>query len=258
MTLALRPMIKTGIASCAAIAPQARYDRMILVLSHMRAATTALSSVLCSHPSVSGYGETHVTHDGGLAPARVLVNLALRRAYAPGAPLLFDKILHDRLDRDAPEAFFAARCIFMARHPGAAVASICKLAAKTGMTDVARPDDAARYYLARLHTLQAHWQNLPPENRFGLSAESLLADPEGMIDRLGTWLRLTPVLRNEYVSHAATQKGGGGDPTRSASLTRIEARRGAAPLLPPVGVEPDLAAACVAAYDSLLGRFQPA
>lgn len=255
MTFSLRPMLKTGLACCASVTPQARYESVIFVLSHMRAATTALSNVLCSHAQVSGYGETHVSYNNGLSPARLVVNLTLRRAYAPSAPWVFDKVLHDRLDNAPAAAFYKARAIVMVRHPAPAIRSICALAARTGMRDVETPEDAARYYLARTRTLSKHWQSFPDANRFGLSAEALLADPAEMIDRIGDWLNVAPKLTNTYVSHVASQRGGGGDPTRSAGLTRIEALPPQPEPGLPQGLKPDLANACVTAYHDLLALF---
>ncbi|AXI46690.1 sulfotransferase family protein [Sulfitobacter sp. SK012] len=251
-----RDMTKAFVGkNVAAFAPQARYSRMILVLSHMRSATTALSNVLCSHPAISGYGETHVTHTEANSPGQVLVNVARRRAYEPRAKFLFDKVLHDHLDVKAPQAFADARAIFLVRAPGPAVASIVKLAAATSLQEVREPGQAALYYANRLESLAQRWQTFSPERRFGLTAERLLDDPDSVVDQIGNWLDLSPQLENRYVSHKATQLGGGGDPTASARLSKIEARPSAAPS-PVVGVDAYLNKRCQSAYGVLVAAFE--
>ncbi len=258
MTLRMRETLKQGAGRAARLAPQAQYARGIFVLSHMRAATTALSNVLCSHPSISGYGETHVRHDREDAPGRVLVNLALRRAFHPRAPYVIDKILHTALDADVPRAFFDARAVFVLRSPGAAIPSIVTLARQSGMADLTTPQGAATYYASRVAHLARLWDRFPPERRFGLTAERLLASPEDAIDRLGAWLALQPRLENRYIPHAATSKGGGGDPTRAATHRRIERSQPAPQILPPPEALPDrLAHRCAEAHAALLARFGP-
>ena len=239
--------------STARLLPQARYGRMIVVLSHMRGATTALSHVLCAHPAVSGYGETHVAHDGASAPGRVLVNLARRGAFDPRAPRLLDKILHDRLDAAPPASFYAARAVFLLRAPGPAVASILRLGARTGLAEGASAETAARYYAARVERLATHWDRFAPGRRCGLSTAALLADPDAALAALGPVLGLRPPLVNRYAAHPAARAEGAGDPTRSAGLARIAA--GTEPEMPLDGVGPALAARCAAAHAALAARF---
>ena len=97
--------------------PQADYDRCIFVLSHMRGATTALTNVLCSHPQLSGYGETHVSYLAGSGPGRLAVNLMKRKALAFKAPFMVDKILHSHLDLHPDATFYRARAVFLLRAP---------------------------------------------------------------------------------------------------------------------------------------------
>ncbi|MGI3170897.1 sulfotransferase family protein [Pseudooceanicola sp. C21-150M6] len=255
MTLTVRDKVKRTAGQIACLAPQARYDRGILVLSHMRAATTALSNVICSHGAVSGYGETHVPHHSRMSPGLVIVNLALRRAYSPGAEFFFDKVLHNRLDIAPPPAFYQARAIFMIRRPAPAVKSISNLAAKTGMAEYVPANGAATYYAERVEHLSDLWDSFAPEKKLGLTAEALLTDPEAQVARIGGWLSLTPELKNEYVSHGATQKGGGGDPLRSAGLTQIEASPKPEDTSAVDGVSDALSERCHAAFEALVTKF---
>lgn len=255
MLSAPREALKTTAAMVAGLAPQARYAQGILVLSHMRSATTALSNVIASHRDVTGYGETHVTHSDRTSPGRVIVNLALRKAFDPRAHHFFDKVLHNRLDRTPPPSFFDARAIFLLRRPAPSVRSIVSLARKTGMTEAQTEVGAATYYAERVERLCELWDAFPTVRRHGLTAEALLADPDAKVAVLGQWLGLEPALRNEYVAHAATQSGGGGDPTKSAQHTRIEATDRQEETEPVAGVDDALAQRCAQAYEALASRF---
>lgn len=240
--------------------PQARYSQMVLVLSHMRSASTALSNVLTSHAALTGYGETHVCHDGAHAPGQVLVNLARRRAFDRRASLLLDKVLHNRLDDAPPPEFYTARGLFLLRGPGPVIASIRALSARTGLDEGRSADAAAQYYLARVTHLATHWARFAPQRRLGLTNTALLADPDAQIARIGQWLALTPPLENRYHTHPAAQVGGGGDPLCAARLSAITPR-----ISPPTGADlppdlppqlpRDLAARCMAAHDTLAALF---
>ncbi|ETD01703.1 sulfotransferase family protein [Rhodobacter capsulatus] len=206
--------------------PQCRFERSIFLLAHMRCGSTALSNILCSRPDISGYGEAHIRYDGPAALGRLVVNQARRGSFRPGAAHLFDKILHDRHDAQAPPGFFAARAIFLARRPGPSIRSIRDLFRGIGREDE-YPDDAAaaRYYVTRLDALARLWARFPPDRRVGLTFGALIRDPEAELSRISAALRIVPALENRYVSPAASRRGGGGDPTQSGRFTRIEPRR---------------------------------
>ncbi|MBY6005203.1 sulfotransferase [Salipiger bermudensis] len=252
MSNALRTATKSALGATVATAlPQCGYDRCIFILAHMRCGSTALSNILCTRPDVSGYGEAHVRYDGKGALGRLVVNQALRKSWKPGATHLFDKILHNRHDEAAPEAFFRSFGIFVARRPAASIRSICKLYRDLGR-DGEYPDHeaAAIYYLERLHAMHLLWDRFAPERRFGITHAALLADPEAALAALGTQLALSPPLENRYESHAASRKGGGGDPFASGKYTRIEARADApeADAALELDISPDLRAKVEAAY----------
>jgi hypothetical protein len=204
--------------------PLLDYRNCVLVLAHMRCGSTALSNILCSRSDVSGYGESHVRHDGQGALGRLAMNQMRRGGWKPDAPLLFDKILHSRHDRSAPPEFFAARAIFMVRRPGDAISSIVKLFAGLGRDEYATDEAAARYYIDRLHALESLWGRFPAECRMGITHEALLLDPDGELAKLSARLYFDPPLANRYVSLAASRKGGGGDPVVSGLHDRIESK----------------------------------
>ncbi|KIT16309.1 sulfotransferase family protein [Jannaschia aquimarina] len=216
-------------ASVATVSPQCRYDRLIVVVAHMRCGSTALSNVLCSRPDISGYGEAHIRYDGQGALGRLLVNQALRRSWSPKAHSLFDKILHDRHDLDATPGFYRARAIFVVRPPGATIRSIRKLFSSLDRGEYEDDEAAARYYADRLATMSDHWFRFPVDRRVGILHPHLISDPEATLARISSALSFDPPLENSYVSRAVSTKGGAGDPTASAKHTRIERRTGPEP-----------------------------
>lgn len=242
-------------AGAATILSQARYDRAILVLSHMRSTTTALANVLCSHPAISGYGETHVPHRTPQGMGRVVLNLAIRKAWDPKAEWVLDKILHSPLDADPPSDFFAARAIFVVRSPAPAITSIRKLSVQSGMVETQSAEGAALYYANRVEALSRLWAAFPDANRIGLTSEGLVSDPEATIERINRWLPLSEPLRNQYTAHTATQIGGGGDPTRSARLNRIEQAETPIDLSAVRDVPDTLSRRCIDGHQALVTRF---
>lgn len=221
----MRDTVKRVVGSVvAATVPHCRYDRCIFIVAHMRCGSTALSNILCSRSDTSGYGEAHIRYDGQGALGRLVVNQALRRSWSPGAQHLFDKILHSRHDAAAVPAFFTARAIFVARRPAPAIASIRKLFDGIGRGEYASDAEAAEYYIERVTQMMVQWHRFPAGRRVGLTHTELVADPDSALARISHALNLRPPLENRYTPQKASQRGGAGDPTASASHTRIEPR----------------------------------
>lgn len=202
--------------------PRLRYANCLFILAHMRCGSTALANVICSRPDVSGYGETHVPHDGPAAPGRLAINHLRHGCHRRTAPLVFDKILHSRLDERAPAQFYQARAIFLLREPAPAVRSIVHLFTRLGKDEYRTDAEAALYYLDRLRMLERHWLRFEPARRVGLTSEALLADPAGQLRRISEGLEFDPPLENSYSSAPASRRGGGGDPLVSGRHRRIE------------------------------------
>jgi hypothetical protein len=198
------------------------YRNCLFILAHMRCGSTALSNVLCSRGDVSGYGETHVRHDGQGALGRLALNQMRREAWKPGADYLFDKILHCRHDRAAPAEFFQSRAIFMVRKPDDAIRSIVALFTQLGRRACDTPEKAAVYYAQRLDTLAQLWHRFPASRRIGITHETLLHDPDLALLRISRHLGFDPPLENCYTSLAASRRAGGGDPLTSGLHRRIE------------------------------------
>lgn len=249
----MREAIKRALGrAVAGVLPQCRYERSIFVLAHMRCGSTALSNILCSRPEISGYGEAHIRHDSRAALGRLVVNQALRGAFSPRAPLLFDKLLHNRHDSAAPPEFFAARAIFIARPPGPTIRSIRKLYAGLGRAEYGTDQAAAAYYIARMEALATLWPRFAPELRVALTHATLLVDPEASLGLISDRLGFTPPLANHYASPKASRRGGGGDPLASGRHSRIVPAAEAEEAGPPLELPADI----VARAEALYGDFE--
>lgn len=220
----MREHLKSALGSSVSrLAPQARFERCLFVIAHMRCGSTALSNVLCSRPDVSGYGEAHIRYDTPNAVGRLIVNQAARRSWAPNAPILFDKILHNRHDTQPVPGFFEARAVFLARRPFRSIASIVDLYARLGRQHE-YPDlaAAARYYIDRVEQMCRLWHQFPAERRVGLTHDALLQDPDASLENISAALAIKPALENHYTSRRASRRGGAGDPLVSGAHSRIE------------------------------------
>jgi hypothetical protein len=216
----MREPLKRTAGACLALAPQARFARCLFLIGHMRCGSTALSNVLCAHPRISGYGETHVRYDRRSAPGALLLNQLRRGRWKPRNAHLFDKLLHDELDAAPPPAFFTGRAIFLSRPPAAAVPSILRLFRALGSPEYATPADAAAYYTRRLVRMRALWHAFPAERRIAVRHEDLVADPAATLERLSRFLRLTPALSNAYAEPKPLPPGAG-DPLAAHRMTAI-------------------------------------
>ncbi len=194
------------------LAPAYRYDRCIFLIGHMRCGSTALANVLCAHPSISGYGESHVRYDGRAAPGVLLLNQIRRQRWKPTARFLFDKLLHDDLDAAVPPEFFSAHAIFLSRGPERSVPSILRLFRAIGSAEYATEAQAAAYYARRLERMRALFQRFPATRRIALDCDRLVADPAAELRRLTMFLGLSPDISNAYPPHRTAVARGAGDP----------------------------------------------
>lgn len=255
----LRDTVK-GLAGrgMAAVNPQCRFERTIFILAHMRCGSTALSNVLCSRPDVSGYGEAHVRYRSEESLGRLVVNQALRGGWKPRAAYLFDKLLHNRHDAEAPASFFRARAVFVLREPEASAISVRKLFQGSGKAEYQDDEAALGYYCDRVERLAQLWPRFPAERRIGITHVRMMADPEGALGALSQRFAFLPPLENRYASNPASRRGGGGDPTVSGTLTRIEPRAtpASARPTPRLDVSPALLQRATDAYSRLYELFQ--
>ncbi len=210
-------------AAVASLNHQCRFEQAIFIIAHMRCGSTALSNILCGRPEISGYGESHVTYTSRSSLGVLVVNQARRKEWRPQAPHLFDKILHSRYDAGADVAFFQSRAVFVAREPVETILSIRNLFARIGKGEYSTDAAAAAYYRERIVRLLSMWDRFPQQNRIGLTHRLLTTDPKGQLERISSFLNLSPPLENRYTSPRASTVGGGGDPLTSHRFSEVVA-----------------------------------
>lgn len=192
-------------------------NRFLFVLAPMRSGSTLLASLLCSHPEILGYGETHVVYDSpaklGELVARVCRAHGVERPALPGRGYVLDKLLHDGLLR-RPEVLegIDLTCLFLLREPRRTLQSIVHQLDST-------LDDAFRYYGERLASLEAYARVFP--RRAFLTYEELVGDPERTLARLTTFLGLSTPLSTEYRLQPLHDVKGVGDRSEAIRAGRI-------------------------------------
>lgn len=184
----------------------------LFLLATMRSGSSLLSSILCSHPEILGYGETHVVYDGTDKTRELAARV--RRAHRGREPVRYvlDKLLHDGLIRD-PGALdgIDLTCVFLLREPRRTIESLVHQLDST-------LDDAFNYYRERLLNLERYARAFP-RSAF-LTYEGLIDDPAGTLSRLAGFLGLSSPLSPEYRLQPLHDMKGVGD--RSG---RLEAGR---------------------------------
>jgi len=218
-------MIKTLASHATAVFnTKCRYDRAIFILGHMRFGSTALSNILCSHQHISGYGEAHISYEGNASLGLLALNQTKRRAYKQAAQYLFDKILHSRYDSDIPASFYDSRAIFMLREPTQTIASIRNLFSTLNSEEYSNNFIISDYYEERICSLLLKWENFPKNNRYGVSFQQLISNPEKHINDISGLIALTPPLENRYSPPKNKLGHGAGDPINSHKYNKIVAQ----------------------------------
>ncbi len=207
-----------------AISPQCRFQDCIFIPAHMRCGPTPLSNNYCLRPDSSVYGEPQIRPDSPNALGLLVVNQALRREWAPGAPHLFAKILQSRYDREPDPDFSEGRAVFVARRPVPTTRLIRKLYTVLERDECWTDRTAAEYYIERFGTLVDHWGQFDANRRVGLTFDALIADPDVALAMISSRLGLEPPLENRYESPPTSLLAGAGDPIAAGRYTRIEPR----------------------------------
>lgn len=185
----------------------------LFLLGTMRSGSSLLTAILCSHPEILGYGETHVVYDGKEKLQELVARV--RRAHGEREPsrYVLDKLLHDGLIRD-PAVLEEAdlTCVFLLREPRRTIQSLVHQLDST-------LDDAFTYYRERLLHLERYARAFP-RSAF-LTYEGLIADPEGTLARLTRFLRLESPLSPEYRLQPLHDRKGVGDRSGRLEAGRI-------------------------------------
>ncbi len=189
----------------------------LFLLGTMRSGSSLLSSILCSHPEILGYGETHVVYDGTdkmreLADRVCRAHEGHHEGQLPFRYVL-DKLLHDGLIRD-PGALegIDLTCVFLLREPRRTIESLVHQLDST-------LDDAFNYYRERLLNLERYARAFP-RSAF-LTYERLIEDPAGTLERLTAFLGLRSPLSSEYRLQPLHGMKGVGDRSGRLAAGRI-------------------------------------
>jgi hypothetical protein len=190
--------------------------RYLFLLGTMRSGSTLLTSILCSHPGVFGYGETQVVYrssgDFGELEARVCRAHAIDPAEI-GPRYVLDKLLHDGLLRDL--GIFEEvdlTCLFLLREPRRTIQSLVHQLGST-------LDDAFTYYRDRLASLE-RYARIFPRAAF-LTYEDLTGDPERTLAGLTSFLGLSPPLAAKYRLQPLHDVKGVGDRSEAIRAGRV-------------------------------------
>lgn len=188
-------------------------QNFLFLLGTMRSGSSLLASILCSHPEILGYGETHVVYDGADRMQELVARV--RRAHGGREPARYvlDKLLHDGLIRD-PGVLEGVdlTCVFLLREPRRTIQSLVHQLDST-------LDDAFAYYRERLLHLERYARAFP-RSAF-LTYEGLIADPEGTLERLTGFLGLESPLSPDYRLQPLHDVKGVGDRSGRLAAGRI-------------------------------------
>lgn len=190
--------------------------RYLFLLGTMRSGSTLLASILCSHPEVLGYGETHVVYRSAADLGELEARVGRAHGIDPadiGPRRVLDKLLHDGLIRD-PGIFgrIDLACLFLLREPRRTIQSIVHQLGST-------LDDAFTYYQERLASLE-RYAEVFPHSAF-LTYEDLVGNPERTLAGLTAFLDLDPPLAPEYRLQPLHDVKGVGDRSEAIHAGRV-------------------------------------
>lgn len=178
----------------------------------MRAYTSLLGHILGSHPEINGYYEMHLGYASAQALEQQLQQYRTQESLKPGSRYLFDKLLHNdyalRLNQPGLQDAVTLLCL---RQPEPTLQSILHLFTHKKRQDLyAQPEEAARYYIARLEQLGAFSLQYPRAYYY-FDAELLCADTRNFLTTLGDWLQLKSPLSEQYQRFSKTGMARAGD-----------------------------------------------
>jgi len=197
--------------------------RMLLIVGHMRAGSTLLVHLLCSHEEIAGAGELHIhyrrRHDFARAAWQVYRPLGLSALHSSW---VLDKVLHDYVDEPALLARCGGRLIVLVRRPQEALPSILD----RGLELAPDPRGALEYYKGRLATCRSLFRMHPDALRLSVTYEELVSATRPTLERLERFLRLPSPLRSTYDYLPTTGRRRLGDDSETIWEGRVVERRG--------------------------------
>ena len=190
--------------------------RHLFLLGTMRSGSTLLTSILCSHPEILGYGETHVVYRSAADLAELEARACRAHGIDPseiGPRRVLDKLLHDGLLPDLRVLEGAdLTCLFLLREPQRTIRSLVHQLGST-------LDDAFAYYGGRLASLE-RYARVSSRAAF-LDYEDLVGDPERTLAGLTAFLGLASPLTPEYRLQPLHDVKGVGDRSEAIRAGRV-------------------------------------
>lgn len=194
--------------------------RFVIMVGVMRSGSSMLSQILCSHPDIVGFGETHTTYDGDEGFIELIRrNLWIRHAWRVRRARYFDKVLHAELIPDmALLAQMPVDWIVLRRKGEPCVQSM--------MRTLSMSAEHACDYFVHQSTKINQWVNVlqehPTARVVQVAYEDLVNDTNQTLTRLSSELALDPVLRSDYRVQKGVLRAGANDPSGNFLKGHIE------------------------------------
>ncbi len=194
--------------------------RFVIMLGVMRSGSSVLSQILCSHPDIIGYGETHITYDGESGFIQLIKrNLWTRHAWRVRKARYFDKVLHAELIPDMTLlSQMPVDWIVLRRKGEPCVKSMIR-------TLDMSPEHACAHFEYQSGMIDSWVREIeqhPKARIVQVSYEDLVDDASSTLARLTDELGLNPVLREEYSVQKGVMRAGANDPSGNFLKGRVE------------------------------------
>ena len=180
--------------------------RYIFIVGHQRSGSSMLTQIICSHPDVSGFGESR-TFYRGRSGLRKLRGEVFRIHYQLGnlPPLVLDKVLFAELLPDVdmidgPDIHW----LFLLRDPIRTMRSMIEM--------FGDEESQLNYYRDRIAWLCEAAEKLHKRNRsFFTTYDQLIQNTEGELNAMTDFFGLDPSLTSNYELQPRAGKAGVGD-----------------------------------------------
>jgi hypothetical protein len=182
--------------------------KMLFVLGHMRAGSSLLTHILCSHPNVIGYGETQNVYctpeDFGATALKVYRKTGQRPDHTS---YLLDKVLHEwKIARSGILGLPSVRIVFILRKPEEALSSLIQ-----SLDYIQEPEQAVDHYEAQLQWVREVARSTDSQRWTYVTYAELTQNTEAVFNRLERKLNLTTPLSERYETTRHTGEAGTGD-----------------------------------------------
>ena len=167
--------------------------KFLLINATGRSGTSMMTYVLCSNPTISGFGESHTIYNRMTDFENHLAEVYWQqRSQRVQEKYVLDKVVYNRNlpDMDLLSSL-DVKWVFILRHPLDTIASMKKYVQCTEAV-------AVEHYLERLERLQQDAQFTNPADSIFITYESVTAATEDTFQALSKFLELEQPLQQEY------------------------------------------------------------